>query len=58
MDNETISITVRECDYSLPFRLYKTICESPQVDHILREGNQYNIWSNDGQHWKVTIKPD
>ena len=58
MKNEEIEITVRKCGNVLSFKLYKSICDSPQVDHVLRNGDKYHIWSNDGAHWEVTVKPD
>lgn len=58
MNNNEISITVREYGNVLPFKLYRAVCESPQVDHVLRNGNKYHVWTNDGQHWEVTVKPD
>lgn len=58
MKNEEIAITVRECGNVLPFKLYKSICDSPQVDHVLRTGDKYQIWTSDGSHWEVTVKTD
>lgn len=44
---------VREHDYVLPFKIYAVICASEQVDHIRRDGEWVDIWTNDGQHWRV-----
>ena len=58
MKNEEIEITVRKCGNALPFKLYKAVCESPQIDHVLRTDERYQIWTSDGWHWEVTVKPD
>lgn len=58
MNNEEISVAIRDYGNVIPFLLYKDICESPQVDHVLRTGDRYQIWTSDGCHWEVTVKPD
>lgn len=58
MTNNEISVTVRKYGNVLPFKLYRDICGSPQVDHVLRTGDRYQIWTSDGCHWEVTVKPD
>lgn len=55
MRNEDIETTVREHGYVLPSDLYIQICNSPQVDHVLRDGEWYDIWTNDGTHWRVRV---
>ena len=56
MKNEEISVAIGDYGNVIPFLLYRDICESPQVDHVLRTGDQYQIWTLDGWHWEVTIK--
>lgn len=58
MTNEQISVAIRDCGNVTPFLLYRDICGSPQVDHVLRTGDRYQIWTSDGCHWEVTVKPD
>ena len=58
MENAEISRLVTNQNGLLNPDLYRSVCESPQVDHILRNGDRYHIWANDGQHWEVTVKPD
>ena len=58
MTNEQISVAIRDYGNAIPFLLYKDICGSPQVDHVLRTGDRYQIWTSDGCHWEVTVKPD
>lgn len=55
MTNEIIEKVARENGYVLSSSIYKEICDSPQVDHVLRVGNWYDIWTKDGAHWRVTI---
>lgn len=53
MSNEDIDRMVREHDYVLPFKIYAVVCASEQVDHIRRDGEWVDIWTHDGQHWRV-----
>ena len=54
MKNEEISVAIRDYGNVIPFLLYRDICESQQVDHVLRTGDWYQIWTSDGCHWEVT----
>lgn len=58
MADPEIDRTVREHDGVLPASVYISICRSRQVDHVRRDGDWYDIWSRDGGHWRVTVKPD
>lgn len=58
MSNEQISVAIRDYGNVIPFLLYRDICGSSQVDHVLRTGDRYQIWTSDGCHWEVTVKPD
>ena len=49
---------VREHDGVLPASVYISIFRSWQVDHVRRDGDWYDIWSRDGGHWRVTVRPD
>lgn len=53
MTNQEIDRMVREHDYVLPFKIYAVVCASEQVDHIRRDGEWVDLWTNDGQHWRV-----
>ena len=53
MTNQEIDRMVREHDYVFPFKIYAVICASEQVDHIRRDGEWVDLWTNDGQHWRV-----
>lgn len=57
MKNEEIEIAVRERNYCVPSLLYISICRSPQVDHVQRDGDWYDIWTMDGWHWRVKVYP-
>lgn len=41
MTNEQISVAIRDYGNVIPFLLYRDICVSPQVDHVLRTGDRY-----------------
>ena len=58
MSNEDIDRIVWEYGGVLPFTVYAIVCDSDQIDHILRNGNKYDIWSDDGRHWEISTKPD
>ncbi|MCI6467436.1 MAG: hypothetical protein MSA90_18480 [Faecalicatena sp.] len=56
MSSLDIDKIIRECNYVLPFKLYSSVCNSGQVDHIKRDGEWIDIWTTDGWHWRVTVK--
>lgn len=58
MTNQEIDRIVREHGYVLPASVYIAICRSRQVDHVRRDGDWIDIWSRDGRHWRVTVRPD
>ena len=53
MSNEEITRTVREYGGVLPFKIYAVVCASDQTDHICRDGEWIDLWSNDGEEWRV-----
>lgn len=55
MTDPEIDRIIREHGYVLPASVYISICQSPKVDHIKRDGDFYDIWTEDGWHWRVTI---
>lgn len=55
MNDKEIDRIIRECHYRLPVFIYAAICQSPKVDHIKRNDDFYDIWTEDGWHWRVTI---
>ena len=55
MSNEDINRTVRECGGVLPFKVYAVVCASEQIDHIRRDGEWIDLWSHDGDHWRVQV---
>lgn len=55
MSNEEITKTVREYDGVLPFKIYAVVCASDQIDHIRRDGEWIDLWSRDGDHWRVQV---
>ena len=58
MTDQEIDRAVREHGYVLPASVYITICRSRQLDHVRRDGEWIDIWSRDGRHWRVTVRPD
>ena len=58
MNDNEIDRIVREHGYVLPASVYIAICRSRQVDHVRRGGGWYDIWSRNGGHWRVTVRPD
>lgn len=56
MSNQEIELSVKGYHYDIPSWLYITICQCPQVDHIKRDGDWYDIWTCDGWHWRIKIK--
>lgn len=55
MTDQEIDRAVREHGYVLPANLYVDICRSEQVDHVRRDGDWIDIWSQDGGHWRIRI---
>ena len=55
MSNEEITKTVREYGGVLPFKIYAVVCASNQIDHIRRDGEWIDLWSNDGDHCRVQV---
>ena len=43
---------------TLPFSAYRDVINSPQVDHVVRNGNKFDIWTRDGRHWNVAVRKD
>lgn len=58
MTDPEIDRVAREHGHVLPASVYIRICRSEQVDHVRRDGEQYDIWSRTGGHWRVIVKPD
>lgn len=58
MNDTEIDKAIREYECVLPASVYIDVCRSRQVDHVRRDGDQYEIWSRTGGHWRVTVKPD
>lgn len=58
MKSEQIDKVVREYRYALSASLYIEICRSSQIDHVCRDDTWYDIWTTDGWHWRVTVRPD
>lgn len=56
MTNDGIEKAVKKYGYIIPFPVYRDICNSPQVDHIKSDGKWVDIWTNDGAHWRVSVK--
>lgn len=56
MSNEDIDRIVWEHATVLPFPVYAVICDSEQIDHILRNGDKIDLWSRDGRHWEVSVR--
>ena len=55
MTDQEIDRAVREHGYVLPASVY---ISSRQLDHVRRDGEWIDIWSRDGRHWRVTVRPD
>ena len=53
MSNEEIDRAVREYGYVLPFKIYALVCTSKQIDHVRRDGEWIDIWSKEGNHWRI-----
>ena len=53
MSNEEIDRAVREYGYVLPFKIYALVCASKQIDHVRRDGEWIDIWSKEGNHWRI-----
>ena len=58
MKNEEIELAVKGCGYRIPSSLYISICRSPQVDHVKRNGDFFDIWTRDGWYWRVQVYPN
>ena len=58
MTDQEIDRVVREHGGVLSADLYILICRSEQIDHVCRDGDWIDIWSQDGGHWRVTVIPD
>ena len=56
MSNQEIEQLVRECGNVLPFNVYAAICASEQVDHVRRDGDWIDIWTDDESHWRVRVR--
>lgn len=56
MSNEDIDRIVGEYGGVLPFPVYAVVCDSDQVDHIIRNGDKIDLWSKDGWHWEVRVR--
>ena len=57
MTDQEIDRVVWEHDYVLPADLYILICRSEQIDHVRRDGDWTDIWSQDGGHWRIQVHP-
>lgn len=55
MTDREIDRIIREHEYMLPVSVYITICRSEQVDHVCRDGDWINIWTRNGEHWRIRI---
>lgn len=55
MNDNEIDRIVREHGYVLPASVYIMICRSRQIDHVRRDGDWIDIWSQDGGHWRIRI---
>lgn len=55
MTSQEISNTVREYGGVLPFKIYAVVCASDQIDHIRRDGEWIDLWSHDGDYWRVKV---
>ena len=55
MTDPEIDRIVREHGYVLPVSVYISICRSEQVDHVRRDGDWIDIWTQTGWHWRIRI---
>lgn len=55
MNDNEIDRIVREYGYVLPVSVYITICRNKQVDHVRRDGDWIDIWTQTGWHWRIRI---
>ena len=58
MTDQEIDRIVGEHKVTLPFSAYRDVINSPQVDHVVRNGNRIDIWTRGGRHWNVAVRKD
>ena len=50
MTDQEIDRIVGEHEGTLPFSAYRDVINSPQVDHVVRNGNRIDIWTRGGRY--------
>ncbi len=58
MTDQEIDRIVGEHKGTLPFSAYRDVINSPQVDHVVRNGNRIDIWTRGGRQWNVAVHKD
>lgn len=51
MYSKEIDEVLRRNNYTIDVDTYFKICNSPQVDHIKYEYDQFHAYTNDGYNW-------
>lgn len=58
MTDQEIERIVGEHKGTLPFPVYRDVTRSPQVDHVVLNGDRVDIWTCEGRHWNVAVRKD
>lgn len=58
MTDQEIDGKVWEHKGALPFSVYRDVTNSSQVDHVVHNGNKFDIWTRGGRHWNVAVRKD